>query len=181
MMRRAAAALLMVAATVTAQLASASPSSAHDTWDQVLGARHATARFHDVSTAKKAGYAKLKDAQGIACIDSDSPAGAMGIHYVNGDLVGDSEVRAREPELVIYEPQPDGTKTLVAQEYVVFQDAWDATHDKAPRLFRHRFELVPEGNRYGLPAFYELHLWSWRWNPTGLFEDYNPRVSCPAA
>jgi hypothetical protein len=180
MMRRAAAALVLAAAAVTAQLAIASPSSA-GTWDEVLAARNATAKFHHVARAERAGYAELKDAQGIACIDSDSPAGAMGIHYVNSHLVGDDQVRARKPELVIYEPQPDGSLKLVAQEYVVFQDAWDASHDRAPRLFRHRFELVPEGNRYGLPAFYELHLWSWRWNPTGLFEDYNPRVSCPAA
>ena len=179
MRRRASAAALLVGAALTTQLALAAPSSG-DTWDQVLAARQATARFHDVGVAKKAGYTKLKDAAGIACIDSGTDAGAMGIHFVNGDLVGDSEVRARKPELVIYEPQPDGTKKLVAQEYVVFQDAWDAEHTKPPRLFGQRFELVPEGNRYGLPAFYELHFWSWRWNPTGLFEDYNPRVSCPA-
>jgi hypothetical protein len=179
-MRRTLTAALLVGAALVASLAVAAPTQA-DTWDQVLAARDATARFHRLAHAKDAGYTKLKDAEGIACIDSGTEAGAMGIHYVNGDLVGDSEVRARKPELVIYEPRPDGSLKLVAQEYVVFQDAWDATHDKAPRLFRHRFELVPEGNRYGLPAFYELHLWSWRWNPTGLFEDYNPRVSCPAA
>ena len=40
------------------------------------------------------------------------------------------------------------------------------------------FELVPAGNRYGLPAFYELHAWLFRSNPSGMFEDWNPRVSC---
>jgi hypothetical protein len=34
-------------------------------------------------------------------------------------------------------------------------------------------------NRYGLPAFWELHAWVWRHNPNGLFDDWNPRVSCP--
>ena len=179
-MRRALTAALLAGAALLTPLAVAAPAQA-DTWDQVLAARDATARFHTVAHARHAGYSKLKDAEGIACIDSNSDAGAMGIHFVNGDLVGDDEVHARTPELVIYEPQDDGSLKLVAQEYVVFQEAWDATHDKAPRLFRHEFELVPEGNRYGLPAFYELHLWSWRWNPTGLFEDHNPRVSCPAA
>jgi hypothetical protein len=33
-------------------------------------------------------------------------------------------------------------------------------------------------NRYGLPAFYELHVWAWKTNPSGMFADWNPRVSC---
>jgi hypothetical protein len=28
----------------------------------------------------------------------------------------------------------------------------------------------PAGNRYGLPAFYELHAWLWKDNPIGLFK-----------
>ena len=28
------------------------------------------------------------------------------------------------------------------------------------------------------PAFYELHVWAWRDNPSGVFVDWNPRVSC---
>ena len=68
---------------------------------------------------------------------------------------------------------------LVALEYVVFQDAWRAEHATGkPQLFGQKFELVKEGNRYGLPAFYELHLWAWKHNPSGTFEDWNPRVTC---
>jgi hypothetical protein len=69
----------------------------------------------------------------------------------------------------------------VALEYVVFQDAWDATHTTPPELFGREFELVPAGNRYGLPPFYELHAWLWKHNPSGMFADWNPRVHCPAA
>lgn len=32
--------------------------------------------------------------------------------------------------------------------------------------------------RCGLPAFYELHLWLWKRNPNGLFNDWNPDVRC---
>ena len=68
---------------------------------------------------------------------------------------------------------------LVALEYVVFQEAWRAEHATGkPQLFGQKFELVEEGNRYGLPAFYELHLWAWKHNPSGIFEDWNPRVTC---
>ncbi len=33
-------------------------------------------------------------------------------------------------------------------------------------------------NRYGIPAFYALHVWAWRSNPDGVFADWNPNVSC---
>jgi len=169
----------MTAAAAPAVAELASVRSAHHHGPTLGDVKKATKQFKRLRVAQKHGYGILKDAQGIACIDNPG-VGAMGIHYVKGRLVGDDKVKATRPEALVYEPR-HGKLRLVAVEYVVFQDAWDATHDKAPRLFRHRFELVPEGNRYGLPAFYELHLWSWRWNPTGVFEDYNPRVSCPAA
>jgi hypothetical protein len=33
-------------------------------------------------------------------------------------------------------------------------------------------------NRYGIPAFYALHVWAWRDNPGGPFADWNSTVSC---
>lgn len=33
-------------------------------------------------------------------------------------------------------------------------------------------------NRYGIPVFYELHVWAWKANPVGTFADWNPRVPC---
>jgi hypothetical protein len=33
-------------------------------------------------------------------------------------------------------------------------------------------------NRYGIDAFYELHVWAWRDNPNGSFVDWNPNVHC---
>jgi hypothetical protein len=146
----------------------------------------ATARFHSVAQATARGYGELKDAQGIACIDN--PAGGMGIHYVNGDLVGDPALTPTSPEVLVYQPMPDGGMKLVALEYVILESTWRQTHpDPAdvPSLFGHDFERLPgDGeavpqNRYGLPAFYELHLWLWQPNPNGMFEDWNPDVTCP--
>jgi hypothetical protein len=105
----------------------------------------------------------------------------MGVHYVNGALVGDGQVNASKPELLVYEPLANGRQRLVAVEYVVFQDAWDAKHDEPPSLFGREFELVEAGNRYGLPPFYELHAWLWKHNPAGFFDDWNPRVTCAHA
>ena len=142
--------------------------------------RAATAGYRDLSVATAAGYGLLKDAAGIACIDNPG-VGTMGIHYVNGTLVGDATVNATTPEALVYEPQPNGRMRLVDVEYVVFQAAWDAAHSSPPSLFGHQFELLPATNRYGLPAFYELHAWIWKHNPRGLFYDWNPHVSCAAA
>ena len=158
----------------------ASAAVAHDEADGGLrAARHGTAPFRHLANAVTAGYGLLRDAAGIACIDN--PAGGMGVHYVKGALVGDGAVNASTPEALVYEPQANGRMRLVAVEYVVFQSDWDAAHAAPPSLFGHTFELVAAGNRYGLPAFYELHAWIWKHNPRGMFDDWNPRVTCAHA
>ena len=80
---------------------------------------------------------------------------------------------------MIYEPEKNGSMELVALEYVVLQSAWtQAGHTSAPSLFGHTFMFNPAPNRFGLPAFYSLHAWIWRPNPSGMFDPWNPRVSC---
>ena len=97
----------------------------------------------------------------------------MGIHYVNGDLINDEVIDIGHPEAVMYEPRPDGSMELIAVEYIT---------PKGPaELGGHLFSFTNAPNRYGLPAFYELHVWAWRENPTGAFADMNPDVSCDAA
>ena len=140
-------------------------------------ARKATAPYHHLSAAKVDGYDLFTDAQGVECIDNPG-VGGMGVHYVKGDLVGDGAVDAATPEALVYEPRPHGRMRLVAVEYVVFQDAWDAENDSPPELFGREFSPIPATNRYGLPSHYELHAWIWKFNPRGLFDDWNPRVSC---
>ena len=166
---------LAVAAIVV--LAAATAATAHAaTLDQV---RHSTAPFQQLNTAKAAGYGLLTDAAGIHCISDPGGMGAMGVHYVNGDLVGDDTVNALHPEAMVYQPVPGHPLRLVAVEYVVFKAAWDKTHNGRPHLFGHAFMLSPAGNRFGLPAFYSLHAWIWKHNPAGTFEMFNPNVSCP--
>jgi hypothetical protein len=50
-------------------------------------------------------------AAGIACIDKPG-VGAMGVHYVNGALVGDPTENASAPEAVVYEPDANGQMRL---------------------------------------------------------------------
>ena len=158
--------------------ASIAPAAADDA-SPARTIRAATERYQDVSAAEDAGYALLIDTAGISCIDSED--GAMGIHYANGDLVAGGVIDALKPQVLVFEPGKDNALHLTAVEYVVLQETWDASHDAAPELFGQEFMLTPEGNRYGLPAFYSLHDWAWKTNPDGEFAMYNPDVTCPAA
>jgi hypothetical protein len=142
--------------------------------------RAATAPFQSLSVAIGRQYGLLTDAKGIACIDNPG-VGAMGVHYVNGGLVGTTAVDPRKPEALVYEPGSNGQMRLVAVEYVTFKAQWDATHKSRPKLFGQTFMLTPDGNRFGLPAFYSLHAWIWKHNPDGTFAMWNPTVHCPSA
>ncbi|MBK5305753.1 MAG: hypothetical protein JJD92_03600 [Frankiaceae bacterium] len=167
-----------VAATATAAVLSGTALPAAGASNDAAQARQATAAYQDSSVITgDAAWGQLYDRDGITCIDN--PAGGMGIHFVNPARIGDAQETASAPEAVIYEPQANGDLRLVALEYVVTKQAWEeAGHTAPPRLFEQDFELVRAGNRYGLPDFYELHAWIWRHNPTGMNEDWNPRVSC---
>jgi hypothetical protein len=102
----------------------------------------------------------------------------MGQHFADVPKVLDPAIDALDPEVLVYEPKPNGGYRLVAVEYVVFQESWNAIHAHPPQLFGRTFTAVPAGNRYGLPDFYELHAWVWKGNPRGVFDDWNPNVSC---
>jgi hypothetical protein len=163
-------ALLVVLQLVTVASVAADQSG-------LAGLRRATAPFHSLAAAKAAGYTvEVADLAGITCIADPGGAGTMGIHYLNPSLL-DNAVSATHPELVIYAPSAGGLK-LVAVEYLVLQADWDAAHASPPVLFGEEFHLTPAGNRYGLPAFYELHAWVWHPNPSGMFFEWNPRISC---
>jgi hypothetical protein len=159
--------------TLLALAPASSVSADGDLVLQLREVRRATARFHSVTQAEKAGYGQF-----LTCV-SEPGQGAMGIHFVNGGLIGDTVLDPLWPEAIMYEPQPDGSLRLVGVEYIVFQAAWDAEHDERPSLFGHEFHLVGFPNRYDVPAFYELHAWVWKLNPSGVFNDWNSRVHCP--
>ena len=147
---------------------------------QVVIARKATRKFHSIVTAKKDGYARFKDENGIACI-AMPPMGAMGVHYVNGNLVGTPAILLRHPEALVYAPE-HGHLRLAALEYIVLKSTWDKAHGKnapRPRRYGHRFNITHAPNRYGLPTFYSLHAWIWKHNPAGMFAMWNPAVHCP--
>ena len=144
--------------TASARAANSNPLADH--------VRAALDRFKDVAVAVKEGYAPIPCASGVE-------GGAMGIHYVNAAYLKDEAVDLGKPEAIMYEPMPDGKLALIAVEYIT---------TKGPAsLENHLFSFTGTPNRYGLPAFYELHVWAWKPNPAGTFADMNMEVSCDAA
>src|SRR5262249_256084 len=135
--------------------------------------RDSTERFKDVSQAEKEGYFLQ-----FGCV-SGPDSGAMGMHYVNGALVSSGVIDATRPQIVIYEPTPNGGLKLIGADYLVLADTWNKQHpDGTPQLMGQLFHLFESPNRFGLPAFYTLHVWAWKDNPTGMFVNWHANVSC---
>jgi hypothetical protein len=169
--------LLAASATTVDNLEPATPDHEHAGHDRDAPAklvelvREATRPFIDVNAATAAGYEPF-----LGCV-SGPDRGAMGVHYVNGDLVGDGEIDASRPEALIYETR-DGRARLVGVEFIVDSATWLKHHKTPPVLEGQTFQFVDSPNRFGLNPFFELHVWAWRNNPNGAFVDWNTRVSC---
>ncbi|HET6630777.1 MAG TPA: hypothetical protein VFG91_13465 [Woeseiaceae bacterium] len=134
--------------------------------------RDATERFRDLSLATAEGYGQF-----LGCVSAPEH-GAMGVHFANGTLVGDDVLNAEQPEVLVYEPQANGGLRLAAVEFLVIAEAWHASHTEPPVLAGQSFHFIDSPNRFGLPPFYELHVWAWKHNPHGSFVNWNPNVTC---
>jgi hypothetical protein len=139
--------------------------AAHAGINQELAAvRRATASFHNFDKATAAGYGvQLTD-----CLEQ-LPDGAQGYHFGNPALI-DGTASLLEPEILQYEPQAGGRLRLVGVEYIV-----PLNFPQPPPLLGQQFHA---NEAAGLWA---LHVWAWRHNPSGMFEDWNPKVSCEHA
>lgn len=127
----------------------------------VAQTRMATHQYKDPSAAIAAGYTNTGACASIPGV------GGMGVHFIHFGKV-DGVFNPLEPEALMYEIKSDGSYKLVGFEYL-----FNGT--SAPSFAGEiDFHLLP------LPvADYALHVWAWKANPTGLFEDWNPNVTCP--
>src|SRR3954467_3425093 len=135
------AAIVVAALVVAALIATVAMAGSHRARSTSDAAR-ATAKFHELTSAKDAGYGLLKDKNGISCIAMDEMPGmgAMGIHYAKSSLVADGAIDVSAPEALVYAPEA-GKLHLAAVEYLVLKSAWDAKHASTPSLFGHQFNL----------------------------------------
>jgi hypothetical protein len=165
----------------------------------IAAMRAATARFRDVRVALAEGY--VAD-PGNGCHDSagmggDPALGGMGIHYFRPAQLGitappnprvsgtGTHTDWSNPSILIYEPQADGSLELVAVENLVFQAGWTAAGHRAPPTISGRpwdrmqdDPATPVDEAHGFEPHFDQHVWIWRDNPRGMFEQFNPNVSC---
>lgn len=105
--------LALIALTSAALADSNKPNSGATLVEAV---RQSPEPFQDREAAESAGYGLF-----LGCV-SGPQEGAMGIHFVNGELVGDGEIDAEHPEALIYESKM-GRLQLVCVEYVIITEA----------------------------------------------------------
>jgi hypothetical protein len=158
----------------------------------LVAAKIATGRFHSLAVAGHAGYGLPPAGVPLHECISNGSAGAMGFHYINGSLL-DTTLDPRKPEALVYAPDRNGKLHLAALEFVVFQGAWAAERVKnpslpeMPELFGQSLMPVDKAPGHGdntvfdIPPFFMLHVWLWNSNPSGLFNPWNPSVSCAGA
>ena len=138
-----------------------------ETMAEVERVRQATARFASLDTAMAAGYTQQYP-EGCA----QSADGVQGFHYMNPGLV-DAQVDPMQPELVMYEPQDDGSMRLIGVDYVIPFDEWTAA--EPPTLLG---QPLLRNEPLGVWA---IHIWTERDNPSGMFAPWNPNASCEHA
>ncbi|MGH7461413.1 MAG: hypothetical protein ACREMA_10335 [Longimicrobiales bacterium] len=163
--------------------------------------RKANERFTDVKVALAEGY--IADPHGT-CITADmvgepSTNGAMGIHYFRPDLLGIVQAPGRvsgtgmymdfdKPAILMYEPQADGSLKLAGIENLVWTAAWEKSGKTTPPVYQGQdyFQMTDDPNTtideaHGFESHYDLHVWLYRENPSGVFSQFNPAVSCEHA
>jgi len=126
--------------------------------------RAAIAGYHSVEAAQDAGWDLVPG------LDHCFPN--MGVHYIKGPL--DTSLDPLEPEALVYQYLPNGELHLGAVEYIVPAAAWDAeNHGHDPEVLGRHLHLNED------LGVYVLHAWLFNQNPDGMYQDTNPRVSCP--
>jgi len=136
--------------------------------------RNATARYLDINVALAEGFVAA-----TPCV-SGPDTGAMGVHFVLFSRISAGVLNAEQPEALIYEPMSNGAMRLVGLEFIVLESVWAAKNPGGgvPALDGNLLNYIGAPNRYGLPAFYEIHVWAWQDNPKGSYADWNTRVTC---
>ena len=132
--------------------------------------RPATAQYHNEAVAIAAGYTPTDE-----CVPR------MGYHYVNFRLFG-APLDPMKPAALIYAPNGNGGRKLIAVEYFVVDADQDLStqNSTVPSLFGKSFDGPMPGHGHGMPVHYDLHAYIWTTNPGATLATWNPEVTCPA-
>ncbi len=146
--------------------------------------------YRSVAYAESQGYVR-----GSAC-ESHPTLGTMGYHYVRPDLLGltapvngrvngtGTYTRAEPPAILLYVPDGEGGLKLAGIEMLVFAAAWEAGHNYPPMYRGREYNLMVDDpntardEAHGFMPHYDLHIWLFEHNPSGLYAQFNPALSC---
>jgi hypothetical protein len=191
---------LLVVASACAQGPDSARTSVPGPGEPTLAeVRTATLRFQDVNVALAERY--IRDPFDLCdtaeMMGRPAADGAMGVHYFRPGLLGVTAPPSprvngaglhtdfRNPAILIYEPQADGSLELVAVENLTFIAGWEASGRTDPPTFHgvpyDRMEddpatAVDEAHMFW--PHYDRHVWIYRDNPSGVFAPFNPAVTC---
>ena len=163
-------------ATLAPDASPAAVAISASTASQIAALRRLVAPFHDFETASHAGWSTpITPCLVAGDLPSTPGTGAMGVHFGNLAYIQDGGVvDLLQPELLLYEPQKNGKLRFVGVEYIVPFTDHPADADP-PTLLGQEFAPVPEAGVWG------LHIYVGRHNPSGIFQPWNPKVTCENA
>jgi hypothetical protein len=110
-------------------------------------------KYRHLSAALADGYTN----SGLPCVPG------QGYHYIKSSLVGTTDIR--HPSVLMY--TADGH--LNSPEWIAPESAFPTP----PSIFG---QTMHSEDELGL---WILHVWVWKLNPNGVFNDVNPKVTCP--
>lgn len=111
----------------------------------------------------------------LGCVEF--PDGGMGVHFLNTALISPVPDPLR-PQILLYEQEADRLR-LVALEWFI---PLATGINERPNLFGQPFDGPMEGHYPLMPkdlVHYDLHVWLFKTNPTGIFNKTNPMLKCP--
>ena len=177
----------LIASTASADVPRTQPDQALQQLESQLG------NYRSVTYATDHGYIRAS-----AC-ESHPTLGAMGYHYIRPDLLGitapvngringtGTYTRVEPPAILLYVPDGLGGLTLAGIEMLVFAAAWDASNQHPPMYRGREYNYMadnpntPRDEAHGFMPHYDLHIWLFGHNPSGLYAQWNPARSCAGA
>jgi hypothetical protein len=166
-----AASLALAAAPAPAAADPVDPNAMRD----LAKAYMASVKYLDEKAALADGYVPHQ------CSADPAGHGSMGYHYFNESRYGSLD--PAKPAALLFEDGKNGRRRLAGVEWIAVDADQNlkTTRDRPAMFGGQKFEGPMPGHYPGMPVHYDLHVWLWKHNPSGLFNRWNPRVKCTAA
>lgn len=132
--------------------------------------RSALEKYKDPIVAVRDGYLSM-----VGCIEY--PSGGVGVRFLNTSLMS-TVANPDYPPILVYEPRGERLQ-LVAAEWLI---PVAMGIRERPTLLGQPLDGPMEGQHPLMPkemVHYDLRVWLFKENPSGLYNPTNPEVACP--